>query len=1249
MGQSTFSLSPSSQVPPSPSSQVPPSPSSQVPPSPSSQVPPSPSSQVPLSPSSKVPPSLHSHLLSFSLLVSPHLTLSHLLPPPTHPSFSPLRAALLPTVSLPRVHDASLGLPGTRAVQRVQRVEEAEVIFLPYWSTLALPLTLSPLRALLPSTMPLPMAVASPPPRQAHRQCSACSEWRRQKSSSCRTGPRSPCPPLLPSCPWHLPPPPIARHTGSAARAAGGGRGSHLPALLVHARLAPHSLSPPCSPALHGVPSNGCGIPPSPPGTAAVQRVQRVEEAEVVFLPYWSTLAFRTNASEILDPIIARFARRHAATATTAASIPANTTHDSSGSSESSSSIGSRGRGSGGGRVPPLVVPCVYPLAMWDEMHVVMWDVSVLHVVMWDVSVLHVVMWDVSVLHVVMWDVSVLHVVMWDVSVLHVVMWDVSVLHVVMWDVSVLHVVMWDVSVLHVVMWDVSVLHVVMWDVSVLHVVMWDVSVLHVVMWDVSVLHVVMWDVSVLHVVMWDVSVLHVVMWDVSVLHVVMWDVSVLHVVMWDVSVLHVVMWDVSVLHVVMLGCVCAACGDVGCVCAACGDVGCVCAACGDVGCVCAACGDVGCVCAACGDVGCVCAACGDVGCVCAACGDVGCVCAACGDVGCVCAACGDVGCVCAACGDVGCVCAACGDVGCVCAACGDVGCVCAACGDVGCVCAACGDVGCVCAACGDVGCVCAACGDVGCVCAACGDVGCVCAACGDVGCVCAACGDVGCVCAACGDVGCVCAACGDVGCVCAACGDVGCVCAACGDVGCVCAACGDVGCVCAACGDVGCVCAACGDVGCVCAACGDVGCGGIIRQQVQRELQGQPGVQFTVGRAENSSMTAQAGTSMRRAKYCLVPRGDTSSSCRLFDAMLSGCRLFDAMLSGCIPVIISDALDPPFEDAIDYSAFSLLLPAPPSPSPCLPLTGDTSSSCRLFDAILSGCIPVIISDALDPPFEDTIDYSAFSHPLPPPPAVSPSLPLAGDTSSSCRLFDAMLSGCIPLIISDALDPPFEDVIDYSTFSLLLPAALAVRPGYILGVLHAQTEAVWRQQWEAMRKVAHHFIYSFPPRPGGAVWRGEGSSSLNTLLCLMPSLCHPAPPHIPASQVAHHFIYSFPPRPGGAVWRGGASLHLLLPATTWRSSVAGWRITSSTPSRHDLEEQCGGVAHHFIYSFPPRPGGAEDMAWRAVARRVRGQFSSRYRNRRGRILLAQLAQAGLNASHLQQPLPNRPPVAFNVR
>lgn len=41
----------------------------------------------------------------------------------------------------------------------------------------------------------------------------------------------------------------------------------------------------------------------------------------------------------------------------------------------------------------------------------------------------------------------------------------------------------------------------------------------------------------------------------------------------------------------------------------------------------------------------------------------------------------------------------------------------------------------------------------------------------------------------------------------------------------------------------------------------------------------------------------------------------------------------------------------------------------------CLSPAGDTPSSARLFDAIVSGCIPVIVSDELELPFEGFIDY----------------------------------------------------------------------------------------------------------------------------------------------------------------------------------------------------------------------------------------------------------------------------------
>ena len=56
---------------------------------------------------------------------------------------------------------------------------------------------------------------------------------------------------------------------------------------------------------------------------------------------------------------------------------------------------------------------------------------------------------------------------------------------------------------------------------------------------------------------------------------------------------------------------------------------------------------------------------------------------------------------------------------------------------------------------------------------------------------------------------------------------------------------------------------------------------------------------------------------SMRKSVFCLVPRGDTPSSR----------RLFDAVSAGCIPVIISDDYTPAFQSALNYSRFSLRFP----------------------------------------------------------------------------------------------------------------------------------------------------------------------------------------------------------------------------------------------------------------------------------------------------------------------------------
>lgn len=59
----------------------------------------------------------------------------------------------------------------------------------------------------------------------------------------------------------------------------------------------------------------------------------------------------------------------------------------------------------------------------------------------------------------------------------------------------------------------------------------------------------------------------------------------------------------------------------------------------------------------------------------------------------------------------------------------------------------------------------------------------------------------------------------------------------------------------------------------------------------------------------------------------------------------------------------------------------------------------------------------------------------------------------AGDTPSACRLFDAIVSLCIPVIVSDYIELPFEDVIDYKKIAIFVATARAVEPGFLTSML----------------------------------------------------------------------------------------------------------------------------------------------------------------------------------------------------
>ncbi|XP_021761623.1 probable arabinosyltransferase ARAD1 [Chenopodium quinoa] len=96
-------------------------------------------------------------------------------------------------------------------------------------------------------------------------------------------------------------------------------------------------------------------------------------------------------------------------------------------------------------------------------------------------------------------------------------------------------------------------------------------------------------------------------------------------------------------------------------------------------------------------------------------------------------------------------------------------------------------------------------------------------------------------------------------------------------------------------------------------------------------------------------------------------------------------------------------------------------------------------------------------------------------------------LNIAGDTPSSNRLFDAIVSHCVPVIISDNIELPYEDVLDYSEFSVFVWSSYAVKPGFLVNLLRGIEKDEWTKMWERLKEVALHFEYQYPSQPGDAV------------------------------------------------------------------------------------------------------------------------------------------------------------------
>ncbi|KAG6522058.1 probable arabinosyltransferase ARAD1 [Zingiber officinale] len=99
----------------------------------------------------------------------------------------------------------------------------------------------------------------------------------------------------------------------------------------------------------------------------------------------------------------------------------------------------------------------------------------------------------------------------------------------------------------------------------------------------------------------------------------------------------------------------------------------------------------------------------------------------------------------------------------------------------------------------------------------------------------------------------------------------------------------------------------------------------------------------------------------------------------------------------------------------------------------------------------------------------------------------------AGDTPSACRLFDAIVSLCIPVIVSDYVELPFEDLIDYKKIAIFIDTNNAVKPSFLVSELTKISEERIVQYQQELKMVQHYFEYEHPNGTVNEIWRQVSS------------------------------------------------------------------------------------------------------------------------------------------------------------
>ncbi|VVA96283.1 unnamed protein product [Arabis nemorensis] len=109
----------------------------------------------------------------------------------------------------------------------------------------------------------------------------------------------------------------------------------------------------------------------------------------------------------------------------------------------------------------------------------------------------------------------------------------------------------------------------------------------------------------------------------------------------------------------------------------------------------------------------------------------------------------------------------------------------------------------------------------------------------------------------------------------------------------------------------------------------------------------------------------------------------------------------------------------------------------------------------------------------------------------------------AGDTPSSARLFDAIVSGCIPVVVSDELEFPFEGLLDYRKIAVIVSSGDATQPGWLVNHLRSLSPSHVKGLQRNLAQYSRHFLYSSPAQPLGPedlTWRMISGKVVNMKL-----------------------------------------------------------------------------------------------------------------------------------------------------